>query len=176
MNLSGFRSITVTLLLLAASVAILAAASAGHAQGAVNHQLVIAIVDPQKTTADRNEFRASMAERLSAVVRETCGTDYNVRPVYVGGRDARVKLDGGSYDAALVIGDDRPMALRRMAQVTLAGIMSAPRGPQPVCLILRPGNDALNAGLRAAFVRLLSGQSSPYAAVPATAQVTAIGG
>lgn len=176
MNVGGFRSMSVTLLLFAASVAIMAAASAGRLSGSVNRELTIAIVDTERTTAARNEFRAEVAARLRSALNDTCGVV--LRAVYVGGRDAKLKLNGGRYDAALVIGQDRPFSLRRMQQLTLAGSMAASTGLQPVSLIIGNANPALSESLRQAFARLLAAPSSPMATNPTSpgANLATIGG
>ncbi len=177
MNARGFRSMTVTMLLLAMSVVIMAAASASRIQAMANRHLTIAIVDTQRTSVARNEFRAEIANLLKNVVAEICGSDVMVRPVFVGGRDAKLKLNGGDYDAALVIGEDRPLALRRMDLVTLAGAMPAPNGLQPVSLILGKNDAAINEQLRVAFSRLLGARVAPYVGASAPgAKLATIGG
>jgi hypothetical protein len=172
MNANGFRSITVTLLLLAASVAIVAVASAGRAAVTDIREITVAIVDPQKTTPERNEFRARIANALMATVHDSGGQAITVHPVFVGGRDARLKLVGGNYDAALIIGEDRPFSLRRLNFVTLAGSMHAPNGVQPVSLVI--GNAALDGRLRAAFAHLLSSEAKVE--VPSAPGLAALGG
>jgi hypothetical protein len=176
MNCCGFRSMSVTLLLLGASVAIMGA-SATRFQLTAPRQLTVAIVDLRHTTPARNEFRAHVAAALQATIEETLGAEMSVRPVYVGGRDAKMKLNDGAYDAALVIGEDRPGALQRLDLVTLCGEMSSENGPLPVSLILGRNDPALAQRLRAAFGRLLAPTSSPVVTTPvASAQFAQLGG
>ena len=174
MNARGFRSMSVTLLLLGASVAIMAASS--QLQVTAGRKLTIAIVDSQRTTPERAQYRVAVAALLKEVVADACGQEVGFRPMFVSGREAKQKLNGGNFDAALVIGDDRPLALRRLNLVTLAGMMPTTSGSQPVSFILGDGDSTLNQRLRAAFARLLADPHSPVATVPQMAIVTAIGG
>ncbi len=167
---------TVTLLLLAASVAIVAGASVTRLQVTANRELTIAIVDTERTTRERNEFRAHVAALLTSMVNQAYGSNVAIKPVFVGGRDAQAKLAGGAYDAALVIGSDRPFALRRTDFVTLAGTMPSPNGLQPVCLVVGNADASLNEHLRTAFERLVSLSAlTPYRAAPAP-KLASIGG
>jgi hypothetical protein len=156
---------SVTLLLLCASVAIMGA-SATRLQLNASRHLKIAIVDLRHTTAARNEFRAHIAGQLQATLAETIGADFAVQPVCVGGRDAKLKLNEGEYDAALVIGEDRPGALQRLDLVTLCGEMSSEYGPLPVSLILGRNDPELAQRLRAAFGRLVAPSAGPVVTVP----------
>jgi len=167
MNRCGFRSMSVTLLLLCASVAIMGA-SAAHFQTTSARPLTIAIVDVRRTTPARNEFRAHVAAAFQATVTETLGSDLAIRPVYVGGRDAKMKLNEGAYDAALIIGEDRPGSLQRLDMVTLCGEMSSEYGPLPVSLVLGHTDASLTDRLRTAFTRMLRPNENPIASTPRT--------
>jgi len=175
MNARGFRSMSVTLLLLGASVAIMAA-SANRFTIYASRELKIAIVDVCRTTPERNQFRAQVAATLKTVVADS-GADVLVRPIYVGARDAKLKLTHGAYDAALVIGEDRPAPLQRMDLVTLAGVMQSRYGALPVSLILTGRDPEVAQCLRSAFGRLVTDRSMPVAAATsADAMLDAFGG
>jgi hypothetical protein len=154
---------TVTVMLLGASVAIMAAASVGRLQGSGTRELTIAIVDSERTSPGRNQFRAEMAALLNANLQETCGVP--IHSVFVGSRDAKQKLNGGEYDAALVIGNDRPFWLRRMGQTALAGSVATSNGYQPVSLIVTNRDRVLHDRLESAFAHLLGGTTVPRTAV-----------
>ena len=172
MNARGFRSMSVTMLLLCASVVIMAASASRFTVNA-SRELKIAIVDVRRTTPERNQFRANVAATLQTMFAE----DVLVRPVYVGARDAKLKLNGGDYDAALVIGEDRPGPLQRLDLVTLAGVMQSQYGALPVSLILTDRDPIVAQRLRSAFDRLVTEHAIPVVAVPAAdTMFGAIGG
>ncbi len=154
MNARGFRSMSVTVLLLGASVAIMAASAATRVQVNSNRDVTIAIVDSQANST-RNPIYARLAATLRAALNEG-GTDIHVRSVVVSAREAKQKLDGGILDAALVLGADRPLALRRLNLVTLAGSLADSAGLQSVYLIIADGDPLLNQRLKDAFVKLLA--------------------
>lgn len=149
---------SVTLLLLAASVAIVAASSATRVNVSANQHVTIAVVDENRTTPERAQFRADLAAALETVVTDSCGDDVQVRSAVVEPQDAKLRLNGGDFDAALVIGNDRPRALRRLDLVTLAGTLVLENGPQPVYLIMADGDPLLTDSLKSAFAKLLARQ------------------
>lgn len=162
---------SVTILLLGASVAIMAAAATTRVQVAANRTLTIAIVDGQRAAAARDQIYARLATTLRAALNQTAGPEVQVRSVVVSAREAKQKLDGGDFDAALVIGGDRPLALRRLNQVTLAGSLPGSAGAQSVYLIVADGDPVLTQQLRAAFSRLLVrdrfyGREAPLSPLP----------
>lgn len=164
MNLRGFRSTTVTFLLLGASVAILAA-SATRIQVSAHRELTVAYVDSRQSTPEHQQFRDQILAGFESAIGATCGSDVHVHSIVVKPRDAKAKLNGGEYDAALYVGSDRPLALRRMELVTIAGSLPADRGAQPICLIIGKGDPSLAQQLRAAFSRLLT-EPTPSVATP----------
>lgn len=166
MNARGFRSLSVTLLMLGASFAIVAASATTRVQVSANRDLVIAIVDAQRDNPERETLRNQIAHSLETLVTETCGADVHVRSTLVKARDAKLKLNGGNFDAALVIGSDRPLALRRLDLVTLAGNLPVSTGLQSVYFIMADGDPALNQRLREAFGRLVAEHRLPDAASP----------
>lgn len=156
MNARGFRSMTVTLLLLGASVAIMAASATSRFQVTAHRMLTIAIVDSQRVTPARDQIYTRLAATLRAALNQTTGTEVHLRSVVVSAREAKQQLDGGNLDAALVIGVDRPLALRRLNFVTLAGALPGTAGAQSVYLIIADGDPLLNERLKTAFSHLLA--------------------
>jgi hypothetical protein len=160
MNARGFRSMSVTLLLLGASVAIMAASVTGL-QVTARRELTIAIVDGKGIASDIATINASVAGALHSALNVACGGDMAIRSVVVSARDAKLKLNGGIYDAALIIGNDRPFSLRRLDLITLAGAMPGSSGMQPVYLVMGNGDPILTQRLREAFARLLVASNGP---------------
>ena len=163
MKACGFRSMSVTVAMLAASVAIMAA-SATRMLVSAPRGVMIAIVDPHRATPERAALRDEIVASLKSDLESACDHQMAVRSVVVGPRDAKLKLAGGQFDAALVIGDDRPFALRRIDLVTLAGTVPASNGLQSVSLIMADGDPALTQRLRNAFGRFIGRQQQPAAA------------
>ncbi len=173
MNARGFRSMTVTVLLLGASIAIMAASATGFQ--AMRHDLTIAIVDMRRSTPTRESFQLQVAALVRNAVKATFHNDVHVELVIANTADAKAKLNGGEYDAALVLGSDRPFALRRLNLVTLAGTLPADAANEPVSLLVRAGDSNVAARLRETFSRLLSPHRAANQISSDTTALSAIG-
>lgn len=165
MNARGFRSMTVTVLLLGASIAIMAASATGFQ--AMRHELTIAIVDTHGTPA-REPVQLQVAALVRKAVNASFQNDVHLQLFIANTADAKVKLAHGDYDAALVLGSDRPAALRRLNLVTLAGTLPEGLVNEPVSLLLKSDDAGVAAHLRDAFSRLLS-HSAPTKSMQADA-------
>lgn len=157
MNARGFRSMSVTVLLLGASIAIMAASATGFQ--AMRRDLTIAIVDTHNSPS-REAFQLQIAALMRKAVKASFHEQTHLQLFIANTADAKAKLAHGDYDAALVLGADRPAALRHLNLVTLAGTLPRDLVNEPVSLLLKADDANTAALLRQTFSRLLT-ESAP---------------
>lgn len=155
MKASNFRSAFVTVLMLCTGLAIMAA-SALTMEVKASRELRLAVVDTRKPAVAHQAMHRAFATGLGAAVGRQCGAAVDVRVKVVPATEAKASLTAGGCDAVLVLGDDRPWALRRLEAVTLAAMLDPDAGQQPVYLIVGDGDPALQELLAKAFSAVLA--------------------
>jgi hypothetical protein len=140
--------------LLALMLVSLAVATRGESSPAQFHMVIVEAAKPQPTReAWQRAFVASLHAALArapGVVRLELATQ-SAPP-----RVAAEQLRTGRCDAALLIGDDRPFALRRLTQPTLAATISFEDGRQSLFLIIGTADVILREALEKAFSTALA--------------------
>ena len=154
MKASRVRSTVFTLVLLSASVAIMAASA--RVQVDTNRDVRLAVIDARTPAADREALHRTLAAKMSFTMSQRSGDAVRVRPVEVKPRDARSQLEAGGCDAVLVLDDDRPAVLRRGNAIALCGALDPETGRQQVYLILGVTDPALRDLLVGAFSALVA--------------------
>jgi len=155
MKACNFRSTVVTVLMLCTGVAIMAA-SALTVEVKASRGLRLYVVDSRRPSAARDTMHRVFAASLGAAVSLRCGGPVEVRVKAVKPGEAKMNLGTGDCDAVLVLGDDRPVALRRLDAITLGAMLDPDAGVRPVYLIVGNGDPALRELLAAAFSSVLA--------------------
>ena len=155
MKACNFRSTAVTVLMLCTGVAIMAS-SALTIEVKASRGLRLGVVDSRSPVAVREALHRVFAAGLGAAVSQRCGGTVEVRVKPMKPAEAKSNLGTGDCDAVLVLGDDRPFALRRLDAVTLGAMLDPEAGQRPVYLIVGNGDPALRELLTLAFSNVLS--------------------
>jgi hypothetical protein len=155
MNPCGFRSLSVTLLLLCAGVAIVAA-SGFHAPATVTRELRVAVLDARKSGTTRDLIRRTFATGIGRAIREVSGQIVQVNAVALNTNDASAAFSADRFDALLVLGGENPTAWRNAAAATFTGSLVTESGRRAVYLIVANSDRELQNMLRHAFPRLLA--------------------
>lgn len=112
--------------------------------------LRIAVVIPSGAETGAT-FHTRLGAEFEAGLREVGGGGPRVSALWVDASEAATLLQARRCDAVVVLGGERPLALRRVADRTFAGSLGRAFGFRPAYLLLSGADGARERGLAAAF-------------------------
>jgi hypothetical protein len=113
--------------------------------------LRVAVVDTHAAPFAREDLSRGVTERMRAWLQRRVGGDVALRSESVDARAAAARLQAGACDAVLILGAERPRALRRTETATLATEFGTEGNFEPVYLVLAAGDVALQQLLTESF-------------------------
>ncbi len=149
------RSQSVTLLLLLIAGLVIAG-SAWTMEVKAGRGLRLVIVDSRKPSPTRDALHRACVATLSEAATKRAGSPIEISAHDVVATDARSRLNDGACDAVLILGDDRPVVLRRIDALTLCGELDPEAGARPAFLIVGKDDAAMRDLLSVAFANLLA--------------------
>ena len=154
-----FRSMSVTLLLIAVA-GVVVATSAWTMEVKAGRGLRLVVVDTQKASPAREALHRAFVASLSSAASKRAGSPIEISVRVVVATDARSRLNDGVCDAVLVLAEDRPAVLRRMDALTLCGELDPETGTRPAYLIVGKDDASMRDLLASAFANLLADRAA----------------
>jgi hypothetical protein len=154
-----FRSMSVTLLLLSVA-GMVVATSAWTMEVKAGRGLRLVVVDAQKASPARDAMHHAFVASLASAASKRAGSPIEISVRAVVATDARSRLNDGVCDAVLVLGEDRPAALRRLDALTLCGELDPESGTRPAYLIVGKDDASMRDLLAAAFANVLTDRAA----------------
>ncbi len=126
--------------------------AANLAKGEANRPDVeLVVVESGKANRTREEWQRAFLAQMKVELEKRGVHAVTIGSAVVSARGAAEQLRAGRCDGAVLVGDDRPFALRRLGGTTLAAELSRDDGRQSVYLFLGEGRGKNQAALRESF-------------------------